>query len=172
MKEHQRQEAKARSEAELMNRVRNIETKSAEKEALLRRKMAENEEMRRLRSEVGLNLNLFCSMAVTLNHCNPYSSLEALDLTPFLLVLPQEARHRTDFITLHAQEAAERDEAERDTLRQRLNDKAARADALARQRRWELWECGVRSVECGVWRVLHIYQLMLGHMSGALLLPL
>ena len=52
MREQQRQEANTRSEADHAAKIRSMETKSAEKEALLRRKRAENEEMRRLRSEV------------------------------------------------------------------------------------------------------------------------
>jgi chromosome segregation ATPase len=47
----------------------------------------------------------------------------------------EEAHHRADYIAMHAKQAAERDEAYREAISSRLEDKAARADALARQRR-------------------------------------
>ncbi|KAG1674861.1 hypothetical protein FOA52_015251 [Chlamydomonas sp. UWO 241] len=45
-----------------------------------------------------------------------------------------EARHRAEYISMHANQAAQRDEAERERVRQKLHDKAARADAIQEQR--------------------------------------
>ena len=51
---------------------------------------------------------------------------------PFFL---KEARHRSEYVAQHAQESIERNEAERAAMRDRLEDKARRADHLALQRK-------------------------------------
>lgn len=53
LREQQRYQARARSEAEHKAHQREIEAKSAEKQAMVQRKLEELEEMRRVKAEVG-----------------------------------------------------------------------------------------------------------------------